>query len=127
MNPQRLQTRTDLIEYILEHAPLSGVRRAIDEGRVRVCGGFASCHPHISPGFVVEVTSKHGRTWPVAVLVDQIKHRYRVVVLDEVPWQKWDGKYGRGNPVYDGDNPAEFYKLRKKARRNKWHPPHTST
>lgn len=126
MNPQRLQTRTDLIEYILEHAPLNGVRRAIDEGQVRVCGGFASCPPHTSPGFVVEVTSKHGRTWPVAVLVDQIKHRYRVVVLDEVPWKEWEGRLDRDHPVYDGDDPIQFYKQRLIARLSCQSPPPTS-
>ncbi len=116
MNPQRFQTRTDLLEYVREHAPLNGVRRAIDDGRVMVCGGFASCPPHTSPGFIVEVTSKHGRTWPVAVLVDQIHHRYSVVILDEVPWQEWEGKVNRGHPVYDGDHPEESSCLQEKTR-----------
>jgi len=105
MNPQRLQTRTQLLEYIKDHAPSSAVRRAVDEGQVNVLGAFASLYPHTSPGFIVEVTSRHGRTWPVGVVVEQVYHSYRVVILDQIPWSHWDGSPDRGHPVIDGDNP----------------------
>jgi hypothetical protein len=115
MNPIRFRTRTELIEYVLEHAPLNAIRRAIDEGLVLVCGGFSKLPPHQSPGWVVEVTSKHGRTWPVAVKVNQFEHSYQVVVLDQTPWQHWDGKLDRGHPVYDGDFPEFFQHVKDRA------------
>ena len=105
MNPTRLQTRTHLLEYIKEHAPRSAVRRAIDEGQVEVLGAFSALPPHTDPGFIVVVTSKHGKSWPVAVAIDEIKHTYRVVILDDIPWSNWDGKLGRYHPVHDGDSP----------------------
>jgi hypothetical protein len=91
---------------------MSCVRRAVDEGTVRVCGGFSSLPPFPSPGFIVEVTSKHGKTWPVAVVVDQIQHYYHVQVLFDLPWKFWDGKPWRGHPVYDGDTPNLFQQLK---------------
>lgn len=109
MNPQRLRTRTQLIEYMKAHAPRTAVKRAIDEGRVEVLGSFAALPPHTDPGFIVLVTSKHGRQWPVAVAVNQVKHTYRVLILDSIPWSLWDGKLERDHPVYDGDTPDTYF------------------
>ncbi len=106
---ERFRTRTELIEYILEHAPMSVIKRAIDLGTTRVCGGFSVLPPHTAPGWVVEVTSHHGKTWSVAVKVNQFTHSYSVVVLDYTPWKFWDGDPDRGHPVYDGDYPDIYH------------------
>lgn len=108
MNPIRFQSRTDLINYVEQHPPRQAILRAINEGSVRVLGGFTSIPPGLESGWIIEVTSKHDRIWPVGVIVDDIKHRYIVRILDEVPWDMWAGKLGRNHPVYDGDKPQEF-------------------
>ena len=108
-NPQRIQTRTHLLDFIQRNAPSSAVRRAVNEGRVNVLGAFASLPPHVHPGFIVNVTSKHGRTWPVCVLVNDIRHRYEVYILDQIPWSLWEG----GNTtLYAGDNPVDAQNMR---------------
>ncbi len=112
MNPLRFRTRTDLVEYVRKHAPLSSVRRAVNEGTLKACGGFSKLPPFADPGWVIEVTSRHGRTWSAAIVVDQIGHHYFVAILDRTPWEFWDGKVNRNHPVYEGDHP-DIYQMYK--------------
>jgi len=88
------------------------VRRAIDEGNVQLLGAFELLPPHPHPGWLTLVTSKHGRTWPVAVAVDIFNHRYNVYILDQIPWSLWEG----GNsPLYLGDIPELARVMRERA------------
>lgn len=112
---QRISTRDDLLEYIREHAPSSAVRRAIDDGKYEVLGAFAALPPHTMPGFIVKVTSKHGRVWPVAVAVNEVKHRYEVYILDTIPWSLYDGGE---RAIYCGDHPNTSARKRNLARMN---------
>lgn len=112
----RISTRTDLIEFIRSTAPLKAVRRAMDDGGYEVLGGFAALPPHVLPGFIVKVTSKHGKVWPVAVAINEHKHQYEVYILDNIPWSMWDG----GTlPIYRGDNPTMSQRKRDLARKQK--------
>lgn len=113
MRTVRITTRNQLLDYIEENPPASRVRRAVEgEGRVRVLGGFASCPPHPYPGWIVLVTSRHGREWPVAVLA--LDRSYSVHILDEIPWPLWDGQLGRNHPLYDGDDPAYCHRMKER-------------
>lgn len=115
MNPIRFRTRHDLISYIANNAPRRAIERAIVEGSVRVLGGFHMVPPNTDPGWIASVMSKHKKVWHVVVSVDEIRHRYRVWIVDEVPWAEWAGEEGRNHPVYDGDDPRKFTLLRKLA------------
>lgn len=110
---QRIDTRDDLLEFIRANAPLSGIKRAIDDGKYEVLGAFASLPPHTKPGFIVKVTSKHGTVWPVAVAANEVKHRWEVYVLDEIPWSLYDG--GK-RVIYCGDHPTRSVRKRNLAR-----------
>lgn len=109
----RILTRTDLLEFIRDHAPSSAVRRAVDEGSNESLGAFAALPPHTSPGFIVTITSKHGKTWPVCVLVNEHQHRHEVYILDAIPWSLWDGGV---LPLYCGDDPYHYRRMRDRAR-----------
>lgn len=113
MNPIRFKTRHDLISYIAENPPRRAVARAIIEGSVRVLGGFQIIPPSLDPGWIVSIMSKHNRVWHVVVSVNEITHRYRVWIIDKVPWAEWSGTLGRNHPVYDGDEPRKFALMKK--------------
>ena len=109
----RIWTRDDLLKFIRDNPPSRSVGRAMDDGKWEVLGAFASLPPHTKPGFIVLVTSKHGRTWPVCVAADQERHRWDCYILDEIPWSLWDG----GNmPIYQGDDPIRSAFKRDEAR-----------
>lgn len=109
----RISTRNDLLEYIRANAPLRAIQRAIDDGGYEVLGAFASLPPHTMPGFIVKVTSKHGTVWPVAVAVNEARHRYAVYILDTIPWSLYDG--GK-RAIYCGDHPNMSVRKRNLAR-----------
>lgn len=73
-------------------------------------GGFREIPPYARPGWIVNVTSKFGRMWLLAVVVDEPRHQLEVKRIDAVPWQWWDGP--SENSMYNGDRPDEYEKLR---------------
>jgi hypothetical protein len=86
--------------------PSRGCLRAIETGPVIVMGGFRETPPYKLPGWICSVRSKHGRTWLLALLVDEINHKYLCRLLDEIPWGHWIGRAnGTEWTVYDGDDP----------------------
>lgn len=117
-NPGRVTTRSALIDAVYQRAPSRACQRAIRDGhgRVEVLGGFSEIPPYREAGWLCRVTSRHGRVWLMAMLADEVNHRYRVVQVDEVPYQKWAGRTDRKawNP-YDGDQPRNMETL-------KWNP-----
>lgn len=112
----RIESRLDLLAFLREHAPLSSMRRALSDGSgiVELYGGFREIPPHARPGWIVSLTSRHGRTWILAVVPDGVRHRFDVYRLDAVPWQWWDGD--RNNELFDGDRPDEYKMLRVEAQ-----------
>jgi hypothetical protein len=87
---------------------MRAVQRAINEGTVEVLGGFHAIPPSVRSGWMLKITSKHKRTWAVAVTPNDITHTYQVWIADRVPWEKWAGDLYRNHPVYDGDDPLEY-------------------
>lgn len=116
MRPRPIHSRSDLIAVARTHAPTRACRRAIDEDRAEVLGGFTPAEG--LPRWIVRVVSRHGRTWHIAILADENSHRFRFEYPEQVGWRDWSGQTGRNHPVYDGDNPAEYAFNRMEARRD---------
>lgn len=115
--PGRITTRTSLIEAIYRLCPSRACQRAIRAGNVEVLGGFDTIPPFGLPGWVCSVRSRHGRTWLLSLLADDVRHTYECKLLDKVPWDQWSGRKDaeKGSP-YHGDKPKEAARLREKAR-----------
>lgn len=113
-----IRTRRDLIAAVESAVKLRTQRYAFVEGRVEVLGGFSELPPGPGPGWIVRLTSKYGRTWLLA-LIPMIR-RPIMLHLSEVPWEHWVGP--TGNPLYDGDNPDEYERLKER-----WHDRPTET
>lgn len=117
MNPIRLRSRTDVLELIREKAPRRAVRRAIDERPELVIfwGGFDPVRPFKWAGWVADVTSRHGKTWTVAVLaVDLPTPHYQVELIDEIPWGSW-APVGGMDHWSQGDEPDVCFRNRERA------------
>ena len=115
----RIQTRTELIEYICDHTSQNAIRRACGHaGKVQVLGGFSRIPPGTRPGFIVAVTSVHGRTWNVAVTSDDHKHIFHVWVVESIPWEYFVGNSDtmREYSIYNGDDPLQACMARDNAR-----------
>lgn len=111
MNPGPITDRLDLIEMVSARAPSSACRRACLNGKVEVLGGFRVIPPSTLPGWMVLVTTVHGKDYAVAVTADQAMHRYRVWIADKVPWGEWLGFIGDYS-VRSGDHPTLYSALR---------------
>ena len=105
MRPRPLNRKTDLVAIAREYAPTKACARAIDEGRAIVLGGFN--YPGGFPRWIVRVTSRHDKTWYIAILADEECTRFRIEYPTLIFWRHWAGVIGRNHPVYDGDTPTE--------------------
>jgi hypothetical protein len=116
MNPGRITTRTQLIEIAREIVPSRQIKRALQEGKVVVLGGFNPIPRTQRPGWVIVARSRHGRSWLVAVIPDDLRHEYRYGVFDKISAADWVGKVGQaGWSPYDGDCPIIMAKLQEAA------------
>jgi hypothetical protein len=108
------QSRTHIILWLENNCSRKAITRALYEGQVEFFGGFDLIPPTTHPGWIMRVTSAHGRTWYVAVIC--YDRRYGVRILRDVPWDKWNSyfwdKTSRKGELYSGDNPAEYKKLK---------------
>ena len=107
------QSRTHIILWLADNCSRKAITRALYEGQVEFFGGFNPIPPTTHPGWIMRITSAHGRTWYVAVIC--YGHRYGIRILRDVPWGNWYGTDSRGifgPPLYRGDHPEEYLKLR---------------
>ena len=106
---QRIDTRTQLINFICENISQPTIVRAChhSEGRVQVLGGFKLVPPSFHPGWIVSITSVFGRTWHVAVTSDDHRHIFKTWVVQLIPWRYYIGKVGQEYSIYNGDNPEQ--------------------
>lgn len=107
---RRVETRTQLINFICENISQNAIVRACHQanGNVQVMGGFSKIRPLSVPGWVVAITSIHGRTWLVAVTPDDHRHIFRVCLIESIPWKYYIGRIDREEySIYDGDNPQQ--------------------
>lgn len=110
---QRIETRTQLINFICENISQNAIVRACYRGTVRVLGGFSRVPPSTAPGWIVAVTSIHDRTWLVAVTTDDHRHIFHAWVTNAIPWRYYVGRMDRGEySIYDGDDPQQACLMR---------------
>lgn len=105
-----IRYRSELIEYARDRVPSRACKRAFTTGKVCVLGGFSSVPPGTTPGWILSVTSRHGKMWLIAVTSNEYTHDYRVWFIDKAPWECWDGKLFRDEyNIYDGDEPLKSF------------------
>lgn len=108
------QSRTHIILWLADNCSRKAITRALYEGQVEFFGGFDPIPPTIHPGWILRITSAHGRIWYCAVIC--YDRRYGIRILKDVPWGKWcgmGGVTGQLRPqLYCGDNPGEYKKLK---------------
>lgn len=103
---QRIETRTQLIEHIVQHAPMGSISRACHETEVKVLGGFSKIPPSTRPGWIVIVTSRFERVWIVAVQPNEDTCKFEVREIERIPWESYVGIEGQiGYSIYSGDDP----------------------
>ncbi len=121
---QRIETRTQLIEFISTSGLSHALSRACHRGAVKVLGGFSQILPSADspPGWIVEVTSEFDHTWYVAVYPDESRRIFRVRFVNEVPWEFYVATgYSFAYSLYFGDHPDESMRRRYLRKREKAH------
>ena len=107
---QRIETRVQLINFVCENISRRAISRACHSGTVQVMGGFSHVLPSQRPGWIVSVTSVHGRTWLVAVTAHDHQHVFHAWVVEKIPWEYYVGTLGRETySIYNGDHPEQAY------------------
>jgi len=115
MTQIHFQSPLHIVSWLGQNCARQAICRAINEGQVEFFGGFNLIPPTTHPGWIMRVTSAHGRTWYVAVIC--YDHRYGIRILRDVPWDKWVGEFQWGGfraRLHSGDHP-EIYKILKGA------------
>ena len=85
------------------------------EGEIELLGGFNPIPPTSHPGWIVQMTSVHGKLWYVAVIAYQ--NRYGIRILKEVPRKNWVGKSDGAPNLVNGDYPEKYERLRDETTR----------
>ena len=108
------QSKTHVILWLENNCSRKAITRALYEGQVEFFGGFNPISPTTHPGWIMRITSAHGRIYYVAVIC--YDRRYGIRILRDVPWGCWHGTDSRGifgPPLYRGDHPEEYLELRR--------------
>lgn len=113
--------RKHLIKWIMENCTRRSVVRAMDEGAVEHLGAFKDIGPSpVSLGWIVRVKSYTGKTWLLEI-VPTNAHRFGIYITechtpDDSPlWDHWVGDH-HSDPLYSGDYPIEYARLRNERR-----------
>jgi len=102
------QNKNHILMWLEKNCSRKTIVRALaTEGEIELLGGFSQIPPTSHPGWIVQITSVHGRTWYVAVIAYQ--NRYGIRILSKVPWQNW---IGGKSELMNGDNPKRYERLK---------------
>ncbi len=104
----RIETRTQLVEFISQSGLSYAITRACSRGAVKVLGGFSQVLPGTSflPGWIVAITSVFGRTWYIAVYPGPDAIHFKASEIKTFDWCYYLGVTDRGTySIYDGDSP----------------------
>ena len=106
------QSRLHIVSWLAETCPRKAIVRALYEGQVEFFGGFNPVPPTEHPGWIIRVTSAHGKIWYVAVIAYQ--NKYGIRILRDVPWGNWVGSTYCTNrtALMNGDYPTKYWKLK---------------
>ncbi len=125
---ERLRNRNEIMAWLEVHAPYPSIKRAVVEGTTELLGVFRKIQPSGTMGWIVEVTSKHNRTWHVAIQSDVWKYKLYCHVISELFWKNWMGDISNGDlyeggveisiSLYIGDNPSKYNELKRKELKN---------
>ena len=108
------QTKNHLLMWLEANCPRKSIVRALRDGTVEHLGGFSKIPPTSHPGWIVRVTSIHGKEFIVAVIAYQ--NRYGIRVLSEVPWLNWIGDQDRSDSsLISGDDPQKYWCIKRHA------------
>lgn len=109
---QHFQSKTHIILWLENNCSRKAIVRALYEGVVEFYGGFNPVPPTKHPGWIMRVTSAHGRTFYVAVIC--YDHRYGIRILRDVPWNFWIGSTAKNRTaLMNGDHPSEYWEFRR--------------
>lgn len=101
------QSRSSLLEYVENHSPTRAIQRAMVYGTVRLLGGFSPLPPSSTGGWIVEITSHHGKKWFIGVY--PTKRGAVCKTLSQVPWKNYRGSTNhKKGSLEGGDDPVEF-------------------
>ena len=125
--PWHIQNRSQFTEEVYKLCPTRAAQRAIREGRITMLGGFSDIPPFGRPGFICCVTSRHGRTWYLA-LISQLDRSFRGVFVENVPWknrvgettkvQRWTMNGGDApTPESEPTDPGPIVQIKNEGRR----------
>jgi hypothetical protein len=116
------QDRSELVAFVGRQAPTPAIRRACVEGTVEVLGAFyttCSSNAVLVPGFMVRVTSRHGREWLVSVCPSADQREWVLCVRSAVRWEHYTAEStvsGRAYySIYAGDHPLKYLSLKTEA------------
>jgi hypothetical protein len=110
MKQVHFQSRTHLILWLENNCPRPAIVRALYEGQVEFYGGFNPVPPTEHPGWILRITSAHGKIRYVAVIA--YRDHYGIRILRDVPWGCWCGTVDYVYQLYSGDYPEEYLKLK---------------
>ena len=112
------QSRTHLILWLENNCPRPAIVRALYEGQIEFFGGFNPIPPTTQPGWIIRVTSAHGKTRYVAVIA--YRDHYGIRILRDVCWGSWVGSTAKNRTaLMNGDHPIEYWELRRIWNENK--------
>lgn len=112
------QTEKDVIDWLIDNCPRPAIVRTLEQGKIEFLGGFENIPPSVLPGWILKVKSIYGGKWIVAVLANEITHRYEIRIIKSIPWRNWVGTDYLANhksfriKLYSGDNPELYKELR---------------
>ena len=96
------QNKTDLITWLEDHAPTRGSERALRSGgEVTLLGSFRPLPGSNSPGFIVTVLSRAGKTYYIAITLDNFR-KPRAYLIDYIDWKTYCGGDSE-HKLYRGD------------------------
>jgi len=112
------QSKENIIDWLIDNCPRPAIARALDHGKVEFLGGFSLILPSILPGWILKITSIYDKQWIVAVLANDITHRYEIRIIKSIPWKNWAGTDCFNNhnsfrdKLFSGDNPELYKEMR---------------
>lgn len=123
--------RKHLIHWITQNCTRKSVVRAMDEGTVENFGAFRDIGPvPVQSGWIVKVTSDTGKIWTLEIVprpASKRWHGYSIYITGHIAyddssilWDHWlydNVAEPFTNPVYIGDNPTEYARLRDERRK----------
>lgn len=118
--PKHFRSRTDMIEWLIDNCPRSGIVRALQANKVEFLGGFNPIPPSNLPGWIFKVTLFRSRAEKIiCILANDLKHKYEIRIVKCVPWENWTGYFNGhiiSGSLSNGDKPLIYKELYDAAR-----------